>query len=144
MKEKIKNKLKQLKSALKTYWWIIPIVVVGIIAMLSLGKGPFGKLYKDLTLRFEGERRRHLSDLTQQDTLRTDERDRQAEIDKTYHETLATIEANHRDTAEAIDADSQARLREIIEETDGDPDAMAAKVNDYFGVPVYKGDGDDK
>ena len=138
MKEKIKNKLKQVKSALKTYWWLIPLVVVGLVAMFSLGKGPFGKLYRDLSLRYERERRRHLRNLSQQDTLRGKERDRQTEIEKAYNETLQRIEEDHKEAVEDLDENSEKRLREILEETDGDPEAMAGKVNDYFGVPVYK------
>jgi F0F1-type ATP synthase membrane subunit b/b' len=63
---------------------------------------------------------------------------RYAEIEKRYNETLQRIEQQYQDALSQLDKQKKQELHQIIAETHDNPDEMARRVNNLFGLPIYQ------
>ena len=60
--------------------------------------------------------------------------EKEARINKKYEETLKDIEARRAAAEKELSAKKRKELRKIIKETDGQPDLMAEKLREKFGI----------
>lgn len=88
---------------------------------------------------YEEQSKDHKRQLDEIRRLREQERVRQQEIEQTYQDTLTTLRREYQEQAKLLNAQKKEELRKIIEETQGgDPDLLAQRINNLFGIPIVR------
>ena len=123
-------------SYLKKYWAILLTVVLIISAVI------FAKNKQDainsLLKQISDINKEHQKDLETMQKTFEEERKRRETIEKTYRETLQRIEADRQTALQNLDKTKKQELKRIVENFHDDPDAMASRINNLFGIEIKK------
>jgi len=120
---------------LKQHW---SLLVFGVVAVAS------GLLLKNRTdmltallKQQEETSKQHRQEVAELQRIRDEEIRKREQIESQYRETIARINRDHQAAVDQLTRDKQTELRRIIGETVNNPDAMASRINDLFGIPIY-------
>jgi hypothetical protein len=134
--EKTKAWLKRAVEWVKAYWYYLLAVVVFFVGLSFFRNGAMDDLYKSLMQKFQAHLNGHQEDLDAMEAARAQEQAHKAALEAKYQATMRQLEDNHRVAVEALDEKQEENIRNIIENTDGDPEKMAELVSQTFGLPV--------
>ena len=81
-------------------------------------------------------------EVEQLEEIRHDQAVKDHEIEEKYNKVVEQIRTEHAEQLEIIDATQELEIKQILEETKDDPDKMAEKINNYFGLPIYRGNNE--
>lgn len=139
----VKTTLTKVKTGLGIAWvWIKEFwsyAVLVILAGLTLW------FYRDRQTRVDNllnERQatsiRHRQEIAELQRIRDEEIRKREQIEEQYRETISRINKEHQEALDRLSSKKKAEIRRIIEETVDDPDAMASRINNLFGIPIYR------
>lgn len=127
MKEKI-------LSFLKTYGFHIVYICI-IIGCLSFSvKNYFSN--KSLWSNYQELSSSSRATLSEVQRRYNEEIRQHQELDNIYKDTLRRVEERHRIAIEELNRQKQQELERIIQETRGNPERMAQRINQLFGIPI--------
>lgn len=139
--EKVKETAAKVWVFLKTFGWIIGLVVVGVVAWIfSMEKAKTAdKLAESLAAATENHRKQ----LAEIQRVKNEELARREQIEADYRATIDRINREHAGLLQQINKEKEKEVKKIIEETQGNPDVMAERVNRVFGLPVVVASGNE-
>lgn len=88
------------------------------------------KKYKEAIARNQEEIRR-LEELNKKQKLEEEE------LRRIYERKISEVQQQYRKIFDNIEEDRKKEVLDIIEETNGDPDEMARKLNKFFGIVIF-------
>lgn len=134
----MKQKLSLIWGWLRKWWWTV-LLLIGTLTLFLVGNRARG-MYRALLKKYKEQQKDYESQLRDLDALRQKERVRLDEVQRDYEETLRKLEETNREAREALSRKQEKELRDLIEETRDDPGKMAQKVNEMFGIEVFRSD----
>jgi len=115
-------------SWLKNYWYF-PVIAIIALGVLLYTQNPSAaqKLLK--ISRESHEKEKAILEKAEKERL-----EKEARINTKYEETLKNIEDRHTAAEKELNTKKRKELKRIIEETDGNPELMAKKLREKFGI----------
>lgn len=95
------------------------------------------KKYKEAIARNQEEIRR-LEELNKKQKLEEEE------LRRIYERKISEVQQQYRKIFDNIEEDRKKEVLDIIEETNGDPDEMARKLNKFFGIVIFDENNENK
>lgn len=120
---------------IKRWWSVFAFGVVSVAALVLLSNR--SNMINDLIKRQEETSIKHRQEISELQRIRDEEIRKREQVEARYRETMTRIDAEHRSAVERLTKDKQVEVKRIIEETLDDPDAMASRINGFFGIPIY-------
>jgi Tfp pilus assembly protein PilO len=127
--------LKKIGLFFKNYGVLILLAAVLVYMVIFAKKKQ--DAYNDLLKQMQDQIARHNQEVDALEQQHEQEVKRYAEIEKKYNDTLALIEQRYEQALQQLDSQKKKELHEIIAETHDDPNAMANRINNLFGLPIY-------
>lgn len=125
----------------KTKWYYVAATVVFFVAVAAFKDSEsVTRLYSKLMKKYDESIRGHHDDLEAVDDARKTERENQRIAREKYEAQVRQIEADKAKADAAVAHEQRHNIQETLNEVDGNPDTMAEKVNDVFGLPIRKND----
>lgn len=110
--------------------WKVPFLVVWSIIIWAISRNNAQAAMDVLEARKESYEKQivslkenHKKELTKRDLLV-----------KQYHDTIKKIEENHKEKSAILTKKNKQKVKQIIEETEGDPDAVQSKIEKLFNL----------
>lgn len=132
--EKLKYAASKSLVFLKTFGWIIAVLTVGIVGWIFTIKKARAadKLVENLTAAAENHRKQiaALQEIKNQEIMRREQ------IEADYRAEIERINREHAGLIQQINKEKEKEVKAIVAETQGNPEAMASRVNRVFGLPV--------
>jgi hypothetical protein len=138
-KEKLKEFGLKVKTFFLKYWYLFAAVIVFIVLVFILKTSNGQKLYEQLMSKYHELLGRKQKEVEQLDEIRHDQVVKDRQIEEKYSQVVEQIRTEHAEQLEIIDEIQEQEIKLILEETKDDPDKMAEKINNYFGLPIYRG-----
>jgi hypothetical protein len=132
--EKIKDWFKRSALWLKLIGAISLIVAVGVCVWIFAAEK--NRVSDELVRRLSEATANHYKQLAEVQRLKTEELAKREQIEVAYRATLERISREHAGSVLEVNKAKEAEVKRIIAETQGNPDTMAARVNEVFGLPV--------
>lgn len=140
--EKLKEVGQKTKTFFLKYWYLFAAVLVFIVLVFILKTSNGQKLYEQLMTKYHELLGRKEKEVEQLEEIRHDQAVKDHEIEEKYNKVVEQIRTEHAEQLEIIDATQELEIKQILEETKDDPDKMAEKINNYFGLPIYRGNNE--
>lgn len=131
---------------LKTRWYYVAATVVFFVAVAVFKNSEgteFERLYSKLMRKYEEGIRGHQDDLDAIEDARKAEREGQRAAREKYEAEVRQIEADKIKADAAVAHEQRHNIQETLNDAAGNPDTMAEKINQEFGLPV-RTNGDNK
>jgi len=132
---KLRNWFKIAATWLKGNWGLL-LLLAGMVYTIIQAKNK-SALYDQLLKEFRNQQEQNRKDLEELRKIQQEQIQRQREIDQKYQEVIAKIEKDYREHIQALTAQKERDLRDIIARNRDDPAAMASEINSLFGIPLY-------
>ncbi len=128
---KIKHAFAVAWTYIKKYWVYGILVAVTIFAIIQM------KDAKAISDMWQSANDRHRSELDQLNKVHEAELARYREIERQYQQTIDRINKEHQDALNQLTRAKQQEIRDIITETQGNPEAMQTRLDSLFGFSIY-------
>lgn len=126
---------------IKARWYYVAATVVFFVAVAVLkDSDDMQRLYSKLMRKYEEGIRGHQDDLDAVDAARKAERENQRAAREKYEAQVRQIEADKIKADAAVMHEQVHNIQETMNEIAGNPESMAEKVNEEFGLPVREND----
>lgn len=134
--EKTKTFFTLVGANIKKYGFLIGAVIFLVVYIIVTANN---KQRVEAMMNLIAERdkihRKAIEDIQRE---RNEELKKRQEIQRLYDETIAKINKEHAEQLARLTADKEKELRSIIEQTHNDPILMADRVNNLFGIELYR------
>ena len=113
----------------KNYWYYPVIVLVAIIAWC------FGRRDSEAILKmFETSKQSYQKEIEVLKKAQAEEIRKRDELVEKYNQTLKKIEEEYKIKLEELTSAEKREIKKIVEEHKEDPDGLAKKIGDAFGI----------
>ncbi len=130
----IKKHLLIIASYIKNYWWVV--VFGGVSIWIILFAKNKAELLEQLTEERETISLRHRQEIEQLNRIHANDVAERVRIESEYRATIVRINQTHSEALDNLSKIKKQELRDIIAETNNNPELMAARVNSLFGFQV--------
>jgi TolA-binding protein len=119
----------------KLYGGYVLAVILAVFAIFLFlyDKNKAGNLLDAMQKQSE-DYRKQIEELRK---IKEEEARKHAEVETQYRATIAKIESDKQTATLALNNEMKKQIREIVEQTRGNPQAMSQRINDLFGIPIY-------
>lgn len=117
--------------------WLLLLLIGGLIYVICFAKNK-QVLFDQLLKEFKNQQEQNAKQLEELRKIQEEQVLKQQEINRKYNEVLDRIERDYREQLRTLDIQKERDLRNIIENNQDNPDAMAKDINILFGIPIYK------
>jgi|ETNvirnome_2_300_1030623.scaffolds.fasta_scaffold00901_6 phosphoenolpyruvate carboxylase len=113
---------------LKNYWYF-PVIAIVALCVLLYTRNPSAAQELLKISRESHAEEKEILEKAEKDRL-----EKEARVNKKYEEALKDIEDRQTAAEKELNSKKRKELKRIIKETDGDPDLMAEKLRERFGI----------
>lgn len=106
--------------------------IVGIIFLVQREKS----VSKTFSKQLEDIRKQHEKDLIDLQKAKNEEAERHQLLERNYQKMLSDIEKENKTLHELIKSEDSKKIKQILEETGGDPVKTSERFSTLFGIPV--------
>jgi len=124
--KKVFDIMKRIGLWLKTYWYFPVGVIVGVAAMVILGRS--NPILNALKVSQESYKKQ----VKQMNEISEKEQKKREENQKKYDEALKQLERDYTVTSDSIDKEKEKKIKELVE--DNTTDDLAKKIAKEFGL----------
>ncbi len=124
--------LKKIISFLKNYWYI-PVIFILIIVVWFITAG---KTTDALVNIINNARDTHRKEINKLDTIHKEEIKKREKALETYHKTVQDVEKKYLEENKKLTIKKKKQIKKIVEETNGDSEALANKLSERLGFDV--------
>lgn len=132
----IKEFFQKVWAVIKKYAAVVVTVIlaiVGVVLTLKF-KASIDKAREKL---LENDKR-HKEEMEKLSSTYKSDIEERTRIDTAYKNTIERLQEENKDLLSKIDAEKEKEIKQILVETEGDPDKLALRLSETLGIPVSK------